>query len=211
MKNVLGEAFDVALKSVGTLAPDVGAMCGHRYRAFLNHLASQVPPAEAYLEIGIHIGGTLISALIGNKTVTAYACDNWSFKQSLTGNPKAEFMSNWTRNLAKLPPIDIRDMSCWELLKNPGFSKPIGMYFYDAGHSEEDQYKAVMEAFPYLAKTSIVVIDDFNWPDVRKGTARALAALLPKLKSVDYRSVRTLKDGDSEWWDGVGAFFLEKE
>lgn len=211
MKNVLSEAFDSAAKSVGTLAPDVGAMCGHRYRAFLNYLAAQVPPDEAYLEIGIHIGGTLISALLGNKTVTAYACDNWSFKKSLTGDPKAEFMANLTRNMGKLPQIDIRDMSCWDLLKSPPFTKPIGMYFYDAGHSEEDQYRAVMEAFPYLAKTSIMVIDDFNWRDVRNGTARALSALLPKLKSVDYRSIRTAKDGDSQWWDGVGAFFLEKE
>lgn len=208
MNNVVAEVMAAADNAKAVLAPKVGGLTSYRIRNLLNCLASKIPPEEAYLEIGVHIGGTLISALINNKKVTAYACDNWEFATCIQGKPKEVFLSNIEQYKPYLPAINIIDRDCWELLKSPPFTKKIGAYFYDAGHEEQDQYRALAMAYPYLADKCMFVVDDFGWKKVQHGTWRAVSEL--GFKRIDFMSRIPPKDEDVDWHNGLGVFYLEK-
>ena len=208
MNNVLAEVMAAADNARAVIAPKVGGLTSFRIRNMLNTLAAKLPPEEAYLEIGVHIGGTLISALINNKKVTAYACDNWEFATCIQGKPKDVFFQNIEQYKPFLPKIDVLDMDCWKLLANPPFTKKIGAYFYDAGYEEEDQYKALLLAYPYLADRCMMIVDDFGWKKVQKGTWRAVAEL--GFKKVQFDSRIPPKDEDVDWHNGIGVFYFEK-
>ena len=208
MNNILPELMAAADGARAVIAPKVGGLTSFRIRNLLNTMAAKLPPDEAYLEIGVHIGGTLISALINNKNVTAYACDNWEFSTCIQGKPKEVFFQNIAQYKPFLPEINVIDMDCWTLLKKAPFTKKIGAYFYDAGHEEQDQYNAIVMAYPYLADKCMFVVDDFRWKKVQKGTWRGIAEL--GFKRVDFDSRIPPKDEDVDWHNGTGVFYLEK-
>ena len=53
----------------------------------------------------------------------------------------------------------------------------VNVYFYDGGHTEEDQYKAFTRFNGILTDPFIAIVDDWNWKQVRTGTRRAFAEL----------------------------------
>lgn len=208
MQNVLNEILTAAEQAKSDIAPTVGGLTSFKIRTLLNALAGRVPSDEAYLELGVHIGGTLISALYGHPTVTAYACDDWSFNESTEGSPREVFARNLKAHQASLPAITVVDQNCWEMLKSPPFTKPIGAYFYDAGHAEEDQYRAIAMMYPSLAQCSMILVDDFRWPDVYHGTWRAISDLKPS--NLVFHGKYPSADWDSDWHNGMGMFYIEK-
>lgn len=113
------------------------------------------------------MGSTLCSAIDGND-VTALAIDNWSE----FGGPSSEFYKS-------VGGADIRQARISVL--NSDFRKvrwdSIGsynIYLFDGPHSYQDQYDGIAEALPALDREFVFVVDDWNWPDVRSGTRRAI-------------------------------------
>ena len=63
------------------------------------------------------------------------------------------------------------------------------VFMYDGPHSPEDQYDGIALARPALDSEFVLIVDDWNWPEVRLGTARAIAQLdLSLLYSLEIRS-----------------------
>lgn len=184
---------------------DVKGMTSPRIKYLLNKLVGQLPPDEGYFEVGIHMGATLIGALAGHKTVDATACDNWSqFEKLHNGSAKAFFFENIKRHQDKLPPVRVIDGNVWEFLKNPSFSKPLGLVFYDGDHKEEDQRRIFSAIYPFLAREAIVLIDDYEHPPVKAGTEAALKEMsCAKLEIL----IKPAKEG---FHNGLGIFWLSK-
>jgi hypothetical protein len=82
------------------------------------------------------------------------------------------------------------------------------VYLFDGPHDEVDQYDGIVRAQPSLDRDSIIIVDDWNWQDVRIGTCRAIKDCdLAIQASIEIRT--TLDNShpacygkDSDWHNG---------
>ena len=171
LQQAVDAAFEIALRD-SLVLPDwlmtLEGMSGRRFRNFLNSLCRMLPGAT-YLEVGSLFGSTACAALHGN-AIRAVCIDNWS---EFGGSPK-RFLENVSRaqtesNRLRLIEADFRGVNFAE------FGGSVDVYFFDGPHSELDQYDGIVRALPALKPEFVLIVDDYNWPQVRKGTRRALA------------------------------------
>lgn len=214
-----------------TLPPavlDLEGMTGTMTRMFYNSLlgpqhplvaaaaaaGAGIPPPRllCYLEVGCWLGSSFISALHGNAghVRSAVVCDNWS---EFCG-PKEQFLDN----VADLVPgleFDLRDDDCFALT-TPLPADTFHVYLYDGPHDRDSHRRAITCMWHALASLCIVVVDDWNWEDVREGTWEGLRAVGATVAWV--REIRMTQDGSHTppalarrmWWNGMAVFVLEK-
>lgn len=206
MHNVLPALAERLLASPQSmLVSDIPGFTSSRVQALLNGCVAELPSDEAYLEVGCWHGASLIAALLGNMSATAIACDN--FSQFLRSNPRTHFYRHLERYRERIPPLTFLEGDCFELPRRSPPTKPIGVYFYDGEHSEESQMKAITEFHTLLADDAIVLVDDWNFPAVQRGTWRGIEAIRPK--RIWFQELPARDNGDREnFWNGVGAFHL---
>jgi hypothetical protein len=164
-------AFSRALAGDSALPAPVFAingMSGRKYRMFVNNLVNSIEDAR-YLEIGTWMGSTLCSANHGNK-VRALTIDNWS----QFGGPAAEFFAH----LAKFKTPDAQVSFTEADFRSVDFATigRFNVYLFDGPHRAEDHRDAILNAQPALDRHHVLIIDDWNWPAVRKGTNEAILA-----------------------------------
>ena len=161
-------AFDMAMEEQSRLqAPlfDVRGFSGRKFRMFLHNLCSIVPQPR-YLEIGVFCGGSFIPAIYDND-VTATALDNWSWEGA-----NLTLFKEYLAKFGGRANVNILEAD----FKTTGFTK-IGSYnimFYDGSHNENDQRDGVKLPVPAMDHDYIVIVDDWNWDHVRRGTFRGL-------------------------------------
>jgi hypothetical protein len=175
LAGIVRHSLEQAIAGVSKLPPELLAlpgMSGRKYRCFINNLIEQLP-APRYLEVGSAAGSTLCSAIFGND-VDAVAIDNWS----LFEGPYDKFFGNVAlfKGQARLSFLerDFRQVDYPSLGRIFGQAK---VYLFDGPHSYEDQYDGVMFAQPAVAPCYVQIVDDWNWPDVRGGTLKAISDL----------------------------------
>jgi hypothetical protein len=171
--NSLAEKVKAALQCVlageGTLPNDIltmEGMSGRKYRQFINKLVSLLDDAR-YLEVGSWAGSTLCSAVHDN-AVSAMAIDNWS----LFGGPYKQFYSI----LARFKTPDAKLSFLEEDFRNVDFTTigKFNVYLFDGPHTTKDQYDGVTLAQPALDDHFVLIVDDWNWQQVRDGTMKAI-------------------------------------
>ncbi len=79
----------------------------------------------------------------------------------------------------------------------------VGAYFYDAGHTFEEQFKALAYILPWLANNAVVVVDDTNSSYVRAAN-RYFTSRAPELQIV--KDIRTPKNKYPTWWNGMQVY-----
>ena len=167
----------------------------HKIKHFLNNLMETEKPIINYLEIGAWSGSTFVAALYGNNLKNVYSIDN-DYKEP-------DFSIN-TKDF-KFKKIEC---DCWEvdlsLIKHK-----INIYFYDANHEYEDQYKALEYYYPVLAKDFIFIVDDYDWEKVSKGTQAAIKDLGLDVKFGVHLPSKGMNDA-STWWNGLYIAHLKK-
>jgi hypothetical protein len=150
-------------------------MSGKKYRYMINNLVGATPDAR-YLEIGSWKGSTACSAIYGN-TCKALCIDNWS--DFLWGDSKENVRGQFEANLkaagADTAETDFIDND-FRAVDYSTIGK-FNVYMFDGPHDEQDQYDGVMIAQPALEDQYVLIVDDWNGPGVRAGTARALEEL----------------------------------
>lgn len=184
-------------------------MSGRKYRYFINGLISKMTNPH-YLEVGSWMGSTACAAIYGN-SVTMTCIDNWS----QFGGPKKEFIQNISMSLNsgvvfKFIESDFRkiDFSTLGTIFN--------VYLYDGPHEECDQRDGIVIAQPALSDTYILIVDDWNWPEVRNGTYQALMSLKStkicsiEIRTNQYNNHAKLAFKDSEWHNGYFFAVIQK-
>lgn len=183
-------------------------MTGKKTRHFYNNLCSLSD--SRYLEIGAWKGSSTISALYKNPHCKATIIDNWS---EFGGNQR-----DFEENIKTFIPHEID----YRLVNDNCFSltHPLDMkyniYMYDGEHKEDDQYKAITHFYKYLDPISIVVIDDWNWFAVQKGTFRGFeevgAKILYKeeIKLTENNTHSPVDIARDDFWNGMAVFVIEK-
>lgn len=184
-------------------------MSGKKYRYLINNLIHRTPDAR-YLEIGSWKGSTACSAIYGNQ-VKATCIDNWSD----FGGPKDEFLSNIEK--AKNDSVDFRFIeSDFRRVDYSSIGK-YNIYMFDGPHLEQDQYDGVFMVQEALDDVYTLIVDDFNQPEVQRGTLRAIEDLGHTI--VAQIMVATLQEGYnpklcyqySDWHNGYFIGVVKKQ
>ena len=202
---LLKRCLDWAVANVGG-PPDfvraIDGMSGQKYRNFINNFVRAHPDAR-YLEIGSWQGSTAAAALTGN-SVKALCIDNWS----QFGGPKSTFLANIERVRSQSPDVDFRFIeNDFRRVDYTSLGR-FNIFLFDGPHDEPDQYDGIMSARPALEKSFILIVDDWNWRQVRLGTFRAIRDAGYAIESSI--EIRTTRDNthapvhgkNSDWHNG---------
>jgi len=193
--NILKQSLDTADQMQSKLPHEIllmEGMSGKKYRSLINTLVEKTHNAR-YLEVGSWAGSTVCSAMYGN-TCKVTCIDNWSE----FGGPKESFMHNTSKYIT----TDINFTFIEKDFRQVDFSNigKFNIYLFDGPHNEKDQYDGITMALPALDDTFILIVDDWNWPDPRKGTLDALSSsglnILTKLE------IRTTNDNSHGPYSG---------
>ena len=212
--------------AINTKIPDwikfMPGMSGKKYRYLINNLISLIADPR-YLEIGCWAGSTACSALYGNE-VKALCIDNWSefvdpktINPSLNvKNPKKEFEINTKKVISekvnfKFIESDFRKIDYNELGK-------FNIYNFDGPHEEKDHYDGTVITQPALDDIFIFIVDDWNYPEVRNGTHKALKKLNIKIISkIEIKTTQNDKDPQllkfhfGDWHNGYFIAVCQKQ
>jgi hypothetical protein len=203
-------SFDRALNDESPLPSeiiDIDGMSGQKYRAFINNLIRSCPNPR-YLEVGTWAGSTATAALSGN-CASALCIDNWS----QFGGPKEQFFQNIKKVLSEK--IQFKFMECDFRSVDYGSIGKFNIYFFDA-HTGNQTSDGIVIAQPALAETFFLIVDDWNWQDMRVEILRGLAASRCQLEcSIEVRTTLddtqpSLNGKQSDWHNGYFIAVVRK-
>jgi predicted O-methyltransferase YrrM len=163
--------------------------------ALLNLAAACLDGNEAYVEVGVFHGASLVAAMLGNDGKRFVGLDSFTFRDGS--------LEKVHRNLARfgLRPPEILVGDVFELVPAGALGDvSIGVWYYDAAHSYEAQVEGLRIAEPWLAPGALIVVDDTDWDRVAKAMDDYL------VEQPRARRILTL-DGTSrgapQWWEGM--------
>jgi predicted O-methyltransferase YrrM len=164
--------------------------------ALLNLAAACLAPGESYVEVGTYRGTSLIAALAGNDTGDFVALDNWSLGD---GGP-----AQLEHNLARFGlsgRAALLEGDAFETLRSGALGgRRAGVYYYDNGHTYEQQLDGLRLIEPYLASPALVVVDDTDWERVEAAVADYLAA---QPRAAELLRIGGKASGAPQWWEGM--------
>ncbi len=187
-------------------------LSGRKFRVLINSLVRQLKEPK-YLEIGSWLGSSACSACFNNK-VEMICIDNWS-QNFLPGvEPKEVFSENIEKCISNKTNIKIIEKDFKEVNYNK--LNNFNIFFYDGSHHYEDHFDSIKLTLPAMSKKFILIVDDWNWSQVRKGTLDSINK--ENLKVISKLDIRTTKDDSSslitgqqsDWHQGCVFLVLEK-
>jgi hypothetical protein len=206
LPRTMRDAFEDTLADRGRMderAYLVEGFSGRRHRLFMNNLIATVEQPR-YLEIGIFRGATFCAAVSNNK-VHATGVDNWAE----FGGKASEFYLNLAALKGPEATVNVIEQDFRTV--NYAALGPFNVGFYDGPHTERDQYDGARIVIAAMTANSILLVDDWNWEQVRRGTMNAIR---DSGAQIDFAiEVRTSFDntvpahayGASDWNNGLFA------
>lgn len=167
-----------------------------------------LPEDECYFEVGTFQGKTLISALLGNPRRKTYACDNFS---EFTNDPglSRQILEEHLQLYRLHERVTFFDSDFRGIVTRERIPEPVGVYFYDGGHTAEDHRDAIVLAEHLLADEALVIIDDWNAPEVRTGTGQGVAESVNHWEQMLELPARHNEDL-GQWWNGVAVYSFNR-
>lgn len=163
--------------------------------ALLNLAASCLAPGEAYVEVGVFHGASLIAAMLGNEGRRFVGIDSFAFRDSTLGRVE--------QNLAGfgLPRPELLVGDVFELVPAGALGDArIGVWYYDAQHSYEAQLEGLRIAEPWLADDALLIVDDADWEQVARAMDDYLAGQ-PRARRI--LALGGKDRGSPQWWEGI--------
>ena len=177
------------------VAEEVENLARENNLALLNVAASCLEGEEAYVEVGVFHGASLIAAMLGNEEKRFVGIDSFGFRDASLAKVEA----NLARFGLARPEVLVGD--AFEIVPSGALEgTPIGVWYYDAAHSYEAQLEGLRIAEPLLVPGALVIVDDTDWDDVQ----RAMDDYLSEQPRAD--RILTLDGktrGAPQWWEGM--------
>ena len=175
----------------------VHCMGAPRVYGVLNAVASCVSDGGLYVEVGTYQGGSMIAALRGNLT-SAIGVD--SFTEFQTTNNFTQTRANFDR-FGIGDRVDLRNMRFEEFFAGVPEGFTMDAYYYDGAHDYETQLAGMEAGWKFLKPGSIVMVDDYVYPEV----SRAINQFLFNHRdNLTVRFIMLPAEGlDPKWWNGV--------
>lgn len=193
--------------------PELSGFSGRKIIALLQNLASCLDPeTEAYLEIGVYQGMSLISVskVFGGKT---FGIDN--FSQFDIDKRNYRIIKRHSERLGAVNSnlINADFEAALSNLKVHTGGIPIGILFIDGPHDYRSQLMCLLLAREHLGENAVIVVDDSNYRHVRQANADFLAAC-PEFSLAFERYTKShpsnMKPEDKSiamegWWNGINV------
>jgi protein O-GlcNAc transferase len=163
--------------------------------ALINLAARCLDPGEAYVEVGVFHGASLIAAMLGNEDKRFIGIDSFAFRDAT----REKVETNLARFGLDVPELVVGD--AFELVPAGALGDTaIGVWYYDAAHSYEAQVEGLRIAEPWLAQGALVIVDDTDWEHVDRAMDDYLASqpCARRILSIDGKS-----RGAPQWWEGM--------
>jgi predicted O-methyltransferase YrrM len=179
----------------GRVVEDVENLTTENVLALLNHAAACLDPEEAYVEVGVLYGASLIAAMVGNEDKRIVGIDNFSLWEGSVERVE--------ENLARfgLPSPELLVGDVFELVPAGALDGTrIGVWYYDAEHSYETQIAGLRVAEPLLVPGALVVVDDTDWAKVERAMDDYLASQPRARRAL---TLGGKERGTPQWWEGV--------
>ncbi len=177
------------------IADEVENLARENNLALLNLAARCLEGEEAYVEVGVFHGASLIAAMLGNEEKRFAGIDSFAFRDATLDKVHA--------NLARygLAPPELIVGDAFELVPDGALRDvAIGVWYYDAAHSYEAQVEGLRIAEPWLVPGALVIVDDTDWDDVARAMDDYLAQQprARRILTIDGKS-----RGAPQWWEGM--------
>lgn len=163
--------------------------------ALLNLAASCLGPDEAYVEVGVLHGASLIATTLGNEEKRIIGIDNFSLRDGSAKKVVENFAA------FDLYPPELSEGDVFELVPGGALDGiSVGVWYYDASHEYEAQVEGLRIAEPHLAPGGLIIVDDTDWERVERAMDDYLAAQ-PRARRI---LLLEGKDrGAPQWWEGM--------
>lgn len=184
------------------IAEEVENLARENNLALLNVAASCLDDGEAYVEVGVFHGASLIAAMLGNEGERFVGIDSFGFRDASLETVEA----NLARFGLERPEILIGD--AFELVPAGALGGTrVGVWYYDAAHSYEAQLEGLRIAEPLLAPGALVIVDDTDWDDVDRALRDYLAAQ-PRARRI--LTIDGSTRGAPQWWEGMQVLVWDR-
>jgi len=163
--------------------------------ALLNLAATCVGSDEAYVEVGVYHGASLVAAMLGNEGRRFVGIDSFAFRDATIEKVEA--------NLEQfgLPRPELLLGDVFELVREGALGDTqVGVWYYDALHTYEAQFEGLRVGEPFLAPGALLIVDDTDWTDVSRAMDAYLAEQ-PRARRI--LSVDGKDRGSPQWWEGM--------
>ena len=163
--------------------------------ALLNLGASLLEPDEAYVEVGVYHGASLISSMLGNDGKRFVGIDRFEFRDASAEKVEA--------NLERfgLPRPELLVGDAFELVPGGALDGTrVGLWYYDAAHDYDSQVEGLRMAEPFLAPGALMVVDDTDWERVERAMDDYVESQprATRILTIDGKS-----RGAPQWWEGM--------
>ena len=187
-------------------ALSVDGKCGSSIKHLLNNICSL--PNHKHLEIGTGSGASIIAASFGN-TGTFVTIDCFIHKKNRP-DLKKQFKENSEKFKEKCH-YQLIENNCYS---NFELSHKFDSLFYDGDHHHV--YEAIIKYNKFMESPYILIIDDWNNKEIRKGIAAAYKSL--RYRILFKREILTDFNDDFVtsaqmdycWWNGVYISLVTK-
>ena len=177
------------------IADEVENLARENNLALLNLAARCLEGEEAYVEVGVFHGASLIAAMLGNEGKRFVGIDSFAFRDAT--------LEKVHENLARygLTPPELIVGDAFEVVPEGVLGDlASGVWYYDAAHSYEAQLDGLRIAEPRLAPGALVIVDDTDWEDVDRAMEAYLAEQ-PRARRILTIDGKTR--GAPQWWEGM--------
>jgi predicted O-methyltransferase YrrM len=163
--------------------------------ALLNLAASCLEPDEAYVEVGVFHGASLVAAMLGNDGRRFAGIDSFAFRDASLEKVEA----NLARFGLERPELLVGD--AFELVPNGALGDArVGVWYYDAAHDYDSQVAGLRVAEPLLVPGALVIVDDTDWAEVERAIDDYLAEQ-PRARRL--LTIAGRERGLPHWWEGM--------
>jgi hypothetical protein len=174
---------------------NMSSCSGSKTRHLLNNLLAFND--ARYLDVGTFNGVSVCSAAYGN-TCEVTCIDNSPQSKEL----RDANLEKWTKDVTVIDKDPFRVNVSKDL-------KKFNVYLYDGpDHSNLGHYRAIQHFYRALDDVFVLVVDDWNWPDVRSSTLNAIKGM--RLTKLFEKEMITGSSESSDWWNGLYIAVLEK-
>lgn len=206
----LGELFDDFPRSehprdrrFAPVLEHVENLASENVLALLNLAASCLGPEEAYVEVGVLHGASLIATTFGNEDRRIIGIDNFSLRDGSAEKVVENFAS------FGLPEPELLEGDVFELVPNGALDGiRVGVWYYDASHDYEAQIEGLQIAEPHLAPGGLVIVDDTDWERVERAMNDYLAGQ-PRARRI--LTLDGKERGAPQWWEGMQVLVWDGE
>jgi len=190
-------------RRLATLPLEIEGYATENKLMLLNLAAGHLEPDEVYVEVGCWRGLSLAGAAHENQDAPIYACDDFSRMGA-----SRELLQEVLERHTEPGHVHFFDQDFRTFLKAaPWGTARVGAYFYDGGHSFQDQFAALELIQPHLAEQALIVVDDTNDLPVRRAN-RLFMRYNPGFDLL--RDVRVKEYQDRAWWNGIQLIRYQK-